>query len=154
MCSVAQSCPALHDPMDCSLPGSSIHGILQARILEWVAMPSSRGSSQPRDGTQVFSVSYTGRWILYHCTAWEAHLVIWIVPKLVGCSWTRVTLCFRRLFSFALGDYPLPYNYFSFLWKYVFAWSRTRDEKLSLKEQTGMTFILQKRLKIKWKENK
>ena len=44
-----QSCPTLCDPMDCSLPGSSVHGILQARILEWVAMPSSRGSSQPRD---------------------------------------------------------------------------------------------------------
>ena len=44
-----QSCPALCDPMDCSLTGSSVHGILQARILEWVAMPFSRGSSQPRD---------------------------------------------------------------------------------------------------------
>ena len=40
-----QSCPTLYDPMDCSLPGFSVHGILQARILEWVAMPSSRGSS-------------------------------------------------------------------------------------------------------------
>ena len=39
--------------MDCSLPGSSVHGILQARILEWVAIPSSRGSSQPGDQTQV-----------------------------------------------------------------------------------------------------
>ena len=43
----------LCDPMDCSPPGVSVHGILQARILEWVAMPSSRGSSQPRDQTQV-----------------------------------------------------------------------------------------------------
>ena len=42
---VAQSCLTLCDPMDCSLPGSFVHGILQARILEWVAMPSSRGSS-------------------------------------------------------------------------------------------------------------
>ena len=42
---VAQSCPTLCDPMDCSLPGSSIHGILQARILEWVAISFSRGSS-------------------------------------------------------------------------------------------------------------
>ena len=42
---VAQLCLTLCDPMDCSLPGSSVHGILQARILEWVAMPSSRGSS-------------------------------------------------------------------------------------------------------------
>ena len=48
-----QSCLTLCDPMDYSLPGSSVHGILQARILEWVAMPSSRGSSPPRDRTQV-----------------------------------------------------------------------------------------------------
>ena len=44
-----QSCLTLHDPMDCSPPGSPFHGILQARILERFAMPSSRGSSQPRD---------------------------------------------------------------------------------------------------------
>ena len=44
-----QSCPTLCDPMDCSPPGSSVHGILQVRILKWVAMPSSRGTSQPRD---------------------------------------------------------------------------------------------------------
>ena len=48
---VAQPCPTLCDPMDCSLPGSSLHGILQARILEWVAISFSRGSSQPRDQT-------------------------------------------------------------------------------------------------------
>ena len=50
---VAQSCPTLCDPVDCSPPGSSIHGILQARILEWVAISFSRGSSWPRDRTQV-----------------------------------------------------------------------------------------------------
>ena len=43
--------------MDCSLPGSSVHGILQARVLEWVAMPSSRVSSQPRDQTQVSCIA-------------------------------------------------------------------------------------------------
>ena len=48
-----QLCPTLCDPMDCSPPGSSVHGILQERMIEWVAMPSSRGSSQPRDGTRV-----------------------------------------------------------------------------------------------------
>ena len=48
---VAQSCPTLCEPMDCSPPGSSVHGIVQARILEWVAVSFSRGSSQPRDGT-------------------------------------------------------------------------------------------------------
>ena len=44
-CAVAQSCPALRDPMDCGPPGSSVHGIFQARILEWVAISSSRESS-------------------------------------------------------------------------------------------------------------
>ena len=48
-----QSCLTLCKPMDCSLPGSSVHGILQARILEWVVMPSSRGSSRPRDQSYV-----------------------------------------------------------------------------------------------------
>ena len=48
---VAQSCPTLFDPVDCSPPGFSIHGILQARVLEWVAISFSRGSSRPRDRT-------------------------------------------------------------------------------------------------------
>ena len=50
---VAQSCPTLCDPVDCGPPGSSIHGIFQARILEWVAISFSRGSSQPKERTQV-----------------------------------------------------------------------------------------------------
>ena len=50
---VAQSCPTLCDPMDCNPPGSSVHEIFQARILEWVAISFSRGSSQPRYQTQV-----------------------------------------------------------------------------------------------------
>ena len=66
-----QSCSTLCDPMDCSPPSSSVHGILQARILQWVAMPSSRGSSQPRDQPHVF-VSCIDRWILYHGDTWEA----------------------------------------------------------------------------------
>ena len=53
LCWVTLSCPTLCDPMDGSPPGSPDHVILQARILEWVAMPSTRGSSQPRDQTQV-----------------------------------------------------------------------------------------------------
>ena len=62
-----QSCPTLCNPMDYSPPGSSVHGMLQARILEWVvAMPSSKGSSQPRDQIRVFYVSCIGRWVLYH----------------------------------------------------------------------------------------
>ena len=60
----AQSCLTLCNPMDCSRPGSSIHGILQARILEWVAMPSSRGCFQSGDRTSVSSVSCIGRQVL------------------------------------------------------------------------------------------
>ena len=61
-----QSCPTLWDPVDCSLPGSSVHGILQAKILECFAMPSSRRSSQPRDQNHVSYVSCIGRQVLYH----------------------------------------------------------------------------------------
>ena len=61
-----QTCPTLCDSMDYSSPGASVHGILQARTLEWVAMPFSRGSSQTRDQTHVSWVSCIGRWILYH----------------------------------------------------------------------------------------
>ena len=51
--SVTQSCLTLCDPVDCNLPGSSVHGIFQAMVLEWIAISFSRGSSQPRDRTQV-----------------------------------------------------------------------------------------------------
>ena len=61
-----QSCFSHTNPMDCSPPGSSVHGILQARILEWVAMPSSRRSSQPRDRTRVSYISCNGKQVLYH----------------------------------------------------------------------------------------
>ena len=58
---VTQLCPTLCNPLDCSLPGSSVHGILQARILEWVAVPASRGSFQPKVRTQISCI--TGRFI-------------------------------------------------------------------------------------------
>ena len=54
---VTQSCPTLCDLTDYSPPGSSVHGILQARILEWVAIPFSRVSSPPRDQTQVSCIA-------------------------------------------------------------------------------------------------
>ena len=61
-----QLCPTLGDPIGCSPPGSSVHGILQARILEWVARPSSKGSSQSRDGTHIPYVYCIGRRVLHH----------------------------------------------------------------------------------------
>ena len=71
-----QSCPTLCDPMDCSLPGSFVYGILQARILELVANPCSRGSSRPRDQTTVLtSPALAGRFLTTSAT-WEASVGI------------------------------------------------------------------------------
>ena len=63
------TCPSLWNPMDYSLPSLSVHGIFQARILEWVVLSFSRRSSWPRDRT---CISCMGRWILYHCTTQKA----------------------------------------------------------------------------------
>ena len=65
VCVCVQSCLTLWDPMACSSPVPSVHGISQARKLEWVAISFSRGSSQPRDQTSVSYISRTGRRILY-----------------------------------------------------------------------------------------
>ena len=74
VCTHAQSfsrCLTFCNPLDCSLLGSSIHGISQVRILEWDTISYSRGSSPPKDRTCVSCISCTGRWILYHCATWE-----------------------------------------------------------------------------------
>ena len=73
-CPVSKLCPTLCDPMDYSQPDSSVHGISPARILAWVAISSSGRSSRPRDQTYVSHNSRTGKRILYHWAAWEAHL--------------------------------------------------------------------------------
>jgi len=78
MCSVAQSCPNLCNPMDCNLLGSSVHGLVQSRILQCVAIYSSRGSSWPRDQTHSSCVSWVGKQILYHWTTREALMAICI----------------------------------------------------------------------------
>ena len=64
-CVCAWSCSTLFDPVNCSPRGSSVHGIFQARILEWDAIFSSRGSSEPSDQTHVSYASHIGRWVLY-----------------------------------------------------------------------------------------
>ena len=90
VCEVAQLCPTLWDPMDCSIPGSSVHRIFQARVLEWVAISFSRESSQPRDQTQVSCILYIDRQILYHCATWETQLQHFLIevysPLIADCS--------------------------------------------------------------------
>ena len=61
---VAQLCLTLHDSMDCSLPGPSVYRILQARKLEWVVIPFSRGSSRPRDRTQVSALQASSLYLI------------------------------------------------------------------------------------------
>ena len=74
---VTNSYLTLCDPMDCSLAGSSVHGILQARIPEWVVIPFFRGSSQPRDQTHIFGI---GRQILYHLSHQGSPLCLVLRP--------------------------------------------------------------------------
>ena len=71
----AQSCLSLCDPTDRSPPGSSVHGIFQARILESVAVSFSRGSSRPRDRIRVSCISCIGRQSLHHYVTWEARFL-------------------------------------------------------------------------------
>ena len=79
----------LHDPMDCSPTGSTLHRILQARTLERVAISFSRGSSQPRDWTHVSCISCIVRCLLYHWATWEAP--DWGIP--LEHSQSRNILC-------------------------------------------------------------
>ena len=82
------------DPMDCSPLGSSVHGIFPARIQEWVAISSSRGSSQPRDWTCVSCVSYIGTWILYHwaaCETWCSTPLTLVISRLIETPFVLIS---------------------------------------------------------------
>ena len=76
-CSVTQLCQTLCNLMECGPPGSSVHGISQAKILELVVIFALRGSSQSRDRTRISYVPFIGWWILYHWATWEAPINIW-----------------------------------------------------------------------------
>ena len=104
---VTQSCPTLCDPMECSLPGFSVHGILQARILEWVAVLFSSGSSQPRDWTQLshteggFSTIWTTREIQQNWSGWPIPSLgdlpnPGIEPGLLHCRHILYQLSYQR----------------------------------------------------------
>ena len=91
----------LFDLMVCSAPGSSVQEILQARVLDWVAISSSRGSSQPRDQTWVSCMSCVGKWIHYHRATWEAlfpsdpsFLPCALLPHL--CGHLQSIVCFSK----------------------------------------------------------
>ena len=106
-CVCAQFCLTLCNRMDCSLLGSSVHGVLLARILECVAVSFSRGSSQTRDWT---CVSCTGRWTLYHCTTWEAQ-GSWLHRYYGGCN--RYSVCCVWFFAYLF----LMLKYYKNFWR-------------------------------------
>ena len=96
---VAQLCQTVCNPMDCRPPGSSVHGILQARILEWVAMPSSRGSSQPRNRrclVWMWELDCEESW------AWK-NLMLSCGSGCVSTFFTMVKLGFREVVPLAQG---------------------------------------------------
>ena len=111
-----QLCPTLCDPLDCSPPGSSVHGILQARILEWVAIFFSRGSSWPRDQTQVSRIA--GRLFTIWATS-EAPPIgtmpwicasneIWVVGQLILENLYQLRflpVCFTSKYTFDCNMY-------------------------------------------------
>ena len=93
----AQSCLTLSDHMNCSPPGSSVHGIFQARIVEWVAISYSRVSSWPKERTPVFCVSCIGKRILYH---WCRHTYRYIKREShLGVRGKRETYFLSRTFK-------------------------------------------------------
>ena len=105
--SIIRLCLTLGDPVNCSRPGISVHGIFQTRILKWVAISSSRISSWPRDWTHIQCM---GRWILYHWATWEAQWESsW--PNTPTAEYLRVSSCsvsfffFNYLFLAVLGLY-------------------------------------------------
>ena len=102
---VAQSCPTLCDPMDCSLPGFSIHGIFQGRVLDLVAFSFSRGSSQPRDRTQVSHI--VGRcftlWATREAHYFLSHVTVWLRNCLFLLHSIRKTLKTMLFFFFSFS---------------------------------------------------
>ena len=87
-CLVVQLCPILCDPLDCSPPGSSVHGISQARILEWVSISSSRGSSWPRDWTPVSCVSCTAGGFFTRWAIRDAQVIDSKYSNFLGGRWS------------------------------------------------------------------
>ena len=98
---ITKLCLTLWDSMDCNPPGSTVHGISQARILEWVAISFSRKSSQPRDPTHISCIAGG---TLYHCTTWEAPLDMGFVCYSPCLCWSSPFGYFKGLVCFGSID--------------------------------------------------
>ena len=131
--------------MDCSLPGSSAHGIFQARTMEWVATSSSRGSFWPRDRAHISCVSCIGRGILYHWATWEAWKMglndskfyslfsNWEVQEYIVNAAERSPQRFQRVSDSQTWEMPLA-------WSCILSTSQIFDVKASSKDTLVMLF--------------
>ena len=135
-CIHAQSCPVLHDPRDCSPPGSSVHGIFLTRILEQVAISSSRGCSQPRDLTHASCVSCIDRRTLYHWVTWEG-------PLTTGPPGSSPPMCL--LLSLSWID-----RAWNKLWKLANFWSKHRSKEKTFKRVCHVQMFMSYKRAIIW----
>ena len=135
---VAQSCLTLCDPTDCSPPGSSTHGIFQAKVLEWVATSSSRGSSWPRNrtcvsrivGRRFYHLSHQGSPIIHLVRTkklqplrWETWIFFFLLQNFPKACWVLMTKSppWEKYFSPYLGrnilKFPVQWDSFLDIWK-------------------------------------
>ena len=112
--------PTLFDSVDCTLPGSSVHGILQARILKWVAIPFSRRSSWSKDWTQV---SWIAVWFFIVWTTRE-------IPYVCSCS--PFTICLVMHWNYKRGQKKHVLSRFSCVWVFIRVWTVVCQAPLSM----------------------
>ena len=126
--------------MDCSPPGSSVHGILQARILEWVAMPSSSGSSRPRDQTQVSFPALGGRFFTTSVTREAPALLVTLSSGVIKDEWTFILIPQSFLIIF-LNFLKMMFA----IWNYIIhflAYSMSLSHQIMSSLKTGSSLIV------------
>ena len=161
LCLVAQSCPTLCNPIDCSPPGSSVHGDSPGKILEWVKMPVSRGSSQSRDQTQIshiaggfFTIWATGKplntrtfcfckypWVCTQVCAWVlsgGSVEFWIRSNNIVFKWTKISAQNNfnnsiswKVIELNLNIFKLPCYHGQFHWAQLSEWLLGKPEPLN-----------------------
>ena len=131
----AQLCPTLCDHMDCSLPGSSVHGTLQARILEWVFIPFSRGSSWPRDRTQVSCIT-------------DRFFTVWATREALKNRFR----CFRPLWTIKKAEHQRFDAFELWCWRRLLRvpWTARRSNQSILKEINPELERLRLKLKLQY----